>query len=376
MSQDTNARIFPTKLSFTASDTDTVFEANSAGFRTGQGMGGDVNLYFNVDSSKDKEGIYSFGCNRHRENFQSITTKDSVIYTIKYNGNTSTYGHTGDTVHINGIPSNLRWNYYSKDGYSFKGWYLRRESDGKWLCENSDNTLDWFYETETPYGTHKALLSDMENVDKLTSINGDTITAYAMWQQNENQTTLDEHSPIDLGTEFFASVKHTETGLFVTEENGYLATKGEFDENSSVFRFVRQNDGSYTIFSHSENNAWDVDEAIYVDERSVGMYQSNGTDAQKFYIYYINQNFYISPIASDTVISLDKSERNLCLSLSMTDGGKFEILKRSLDNYNCSVTDFGESYTAFIRNNASVNKTESPFAVRSFPDALFLINAV
>ncbi len=351
--QDTDARIFPTKLSFTACDDINVFEANSVGFRTGQGIAGDVNLYVNVDSAKEKEGIYSFGCNRHKENFQSIVTDSSVIYTVKYNGNTSTSGNTGDTVHINGIPSNLRWNYYGKEGYSFKGWYLCRESDGRWLCENSDGSLSWFTENKMPYGTHKALLSDMEYVDALTSKNGDTITAYAMWEKNENQNSLEGYCHIDLGTEFYASIKHTNTGLFATEENGYLAMKEEFNNNSSIFRFVKQNDGSYSIFSYFANNAWDVDEAIYIDERSVGMYPSNGTEAQKFFIYYINQNFYISPVASDTVLCLDKSERNICLSSTVSDGGKFEILKRSLDNYTFSTADFGESYTAFIRNNAS-----------------------
>ena len=77
-------------------------------------------------------------------------------YTIQYNANGGS-GFTASSEHVNGTPSPLSSNQFTRDGYSFAGWST--QADGSGLT-----------------------FSDGEQVDGLGIAEGDSITLYAIWK--------------------------------------------------------------------------------------------------------------------------------------------------------------------------------------------------
>jgi len=194
--------IFPSKLAFRVKDTNlTSFEIESTGFRTGQGTTGDKKLYFNTNSNAANEGIWQLSYQRNSYTITDITTSSSIIYTVKYEGNGGEYQKPTDSVgklkntkmnptnHIKGIAVKLRPNYFVKSGYTFLGWYLTRQSDGKALYFSPDNVAYWYTPGAQPAGYRRALYQDGRKVSALTSVNEDVITCTAQWAPNTTATT-------------------------------------------------------------------------------------------------------------------------------------------------------------------------------------------
>ncbi len=350
---DKETLVFPSKLSFLVNDSSENFEIESCGFRTGQGTAGDLQLYFNVNSTDAKEGIYSFSYTRDSGPFECVASDDSVVYSIEYNGNESTSGEMMSTNHICGIASSLNQNDYSKEGCTFAGWHMYRSSDGMWLYENADKSTGWYTEGKQPIGSQKYLASDMEIVNDLTAVDGDVITCYAAWTSDPADNTLFGGKPIDLGTEFYGLIKHSFSGLYVTNENGKLRGGEIVPDTTQYFRFLRQSDGSYNILSYSENMAWSVSDSAYIDGRRIEMSASQDEAAkQKFYIYYIGGRFYVRPASSTNSLNLD-SVGTLSISAYNGDENAFEVFKCSFDGYTFPKDEFGSSFGAFIKNSAS-----------------------
>ncbi len=81
-------------------------------------------------------------------------------YTIKFDGNGATSGSMSDLEMTYGQEKSLPTNEYQKTGYTFKGWNEDKEA------------------TEAQY-------AEGENVNNLTTENGEFITLYAVWEKNE-----------------------------------------------------------------------------------------------------------------------------------------------------------------------------------------------
>ncbi len=196
--------VHPTKTNFylTASDTGSTcndLEIESVGFRTGQGTTGDLKMYINANASPvaSYEGVYSLSYTSGSGDFTSIVNENSVVYTVKYDGNGGTDSGTNtssgnykmsQTIHIKGVSNNLRPNYFTKSGYSFAGWYLTRKSDSKWLYFNADGSTNWYTKGNQPVGAKLALYEDMRTVSALTPVDGDVVTCYAQWTPNSTGT--------------------------------------------------------------------------------------------------------------------------------------------------------------------------------------------
>lgn len=181
--------VFPTKTSFMIQDTSvSQFEIESAGFRTGQGTTGDLNLYFNVNcSSSAKEGVFKCSYTTGSGDFTPVSD-GKAVYTVKYNANGGT-GSTDSTNHIYGLSVKLRTNAFTRSGYTFAGWYLYRKSDKKWLYRTASGSAVWYAKGSQPEGAVLALYSDGQSVSKLTTVDGDTVTCYAQWTPTSTGTT-------------------------------------------------------------------------------------------------------------------------------------------------------------------------------------------
>ncbi len=196
--------VHPTKTNFylTASDTSSScndLEIESVGFRTGQGTTGDLKMYINANASPvaSYEGVYYLSYTSGSGDFTPIVDDNAVVYTVKYNANGGTDSGTNSssgnykmssTIHIKGISTNLRPNYFTRSGYTFAGWYLTRQSDGKWLYFKSNGSAAWYDKGSQPVDARLALYEDKRSVSSLTSVDGDVVTCYAQWTPNSTGT--------------------------------------------------------------------------------------------------------------------------------------------------------------------------------------------
>jgi|GEM_PF-2963332 len=373
--RDLGIIVFPTKLSFMFNKNDSsYFEVETCGFRTGQGTAGDLSLYFNANADDGKEGIYSLSYKRQTEAFENVVSENSTIYFVEYNGNGSTSGSMKKTTHVGGIKASLRKNAFSREGYSFAGWYFYRTSDKKWIFENESGELTWRTEENRLVGEQKYLGKDMINVYNLSSQKGDTITCFAVWTKNTVSKTVSGNSPIDFGTNFYGKIKIN--GSYITENNSFLSAENVSLDKAQCFRFVKQTDGSYIIYNYDKNKVFDVSGGVFVEERSVKLEAASKVDSQKFYIYYINEKFYLKPVKSDNLVCVDNFSGSLQLGGdSLKNNNSFEILKRSFDNYLYPTeeysSDYGTGSVVFIKNSATGKLMTADGNNLVFKDALW-----
>lgn len=88
-----------------------------------------------------------------------------VIYNITYNGNGATSGSTASSSHVYGESKALTSNGFSRTGYTFLGW-------------------------STNSSASSATYTNSQSVINLSSVNGATITLYAIWKVNSYTLSL------------------------------------------------------------------------------------------------------------------------------------------------------------------------------------------
>ncbi|MBQ6662031.1 MAG: InlB B-repeat-containing protein, partial [Firmicutes bacterium] len=87
---------------------------------------------------------------------------NSNTYTIQYNANGGS-GSMADTKVTYGVQHTLRANTFTRAGYTFKGWYGYRKSDGKWRYTDGTNS-GWYAEGSQPSGYYKTLWEDQRTM--------------------------------------------------------------------------------------------------------------------------------------------------------------------------------------------------------------------
>ncbi len=117
-------------------------------------------------------------------------------------------------------------------------------------------------------------------------------------------------TPINLGDVFYARIRNQHTGWYFTETNtGNIEGQNIKDNNTQIWKFERYADGSYKI-SNAEhpNKVIDVDDWAKAGNGSnVQTYEFNTdvTTNQKFYIYNLDNAYYIKPICTDLFVDMD-----------------------------------------------------------------------
>ena len=168
---------------------------------------------------------------------------------------------------------------------------------------------------------------------------------------------LDGYEPVDLGKDFYAYVKQTATGRYWTHKNGNLYVREGLDDNGAqMFRFVRQASGAYSV-GLIDNSLWmDVTNSDYSNGTNIRMYTGNGSDAQKFYIYYIGGRFVFRTMYNSRVVDVDASSSNIQLwggsagdNGTVADARGFDIYKLNMDGTNVN-TCIGWDFTCYIRH--------------------------
>ena len=238
-------------------------------------------------------------------------------------GNTSGNGHTvfvtnvsGDTITF--VDCNGNGNY---SGSSYV-----RSCGIKW-----DNTINKYSNMFGKYGFSYLLSSpDITNpVDKPTD------------------------NYVDIGTDFYASITHIASWNHLTvESNDNVDICSDTNFDNQYWKFYRQYDGSYKIVSAKNDKCLDVAGGSFQDGANIGVYSSNDTDAQRWYIYKCKNGYQFKPKCSNCVMEMNAWNfyQGVNLVCGTKDNSDAEIFAINFRDFN----DIADTTLNYSQNNGVV----------------------
>lgn len=238
-------------------------------------------------------------------------------------GNTSGNGHTvfvtnvsGDTITF--VDCNGNGNY---SGSSYV-----RSCGIKW-----DNTINKYSNMFGKYGFSYLLSSpDITNpVDKPTD------------------------NYVDIGTDFYASITHIASWNHLTvESNDNVDICSDTNFDNQYWKFYRQYDGSYKIVSAKNDKCLDVAGGSSQDSANIGVYSSNDTDAQRWYIYKCKNGYQFKPKCSNCVMEMNAWNfyQGVNLVCGTKDNSDAEIFAINFRDFN----DIADTTLNYSQNNGVV----------------------
>lgn len=238
-------------------------------------------------------------------------------------GNTSGNGHTvfvtnvsGDTITF--VDCNGNGNY---SGSSYV-----RSCGIKW-----DNTINKYSNMFGKYGFSYLLSSpDLTNpVDKPTD------------------------NYVDIGTDFYASITHIASWNHLTvESNDNVDICSDTNFDNQYWKFYRQYDGSYKIVSAKNGKCLDVAGGSSQDGANIGVYSSNDTDAQRWYIYKCKNGYQFKPKCSNCVMEMNAWNfyQGVNLVCGTKDNSDAEIFAINFRDFN----DIADTTLNYSQNNGVV----------------------
>ena len=135
----------------------------------------------------------------------------------------------------------------------------------------------------------------------------------------------------NLGEEFYAKIKNIAYGKVFTNDNQNVKGADSSCGKAQLWKFVRQNDGSYKILSQLDNMAMDVENyGAAGNGTNVHMYHDWVSTAQQFVIYRAYGGYYLKSVSCDLFLDLDVNEpNNVTVWGGVSDWSpqKFEIIK-------------------------------------------------
>lgn len=238
-------------------------------------------------------------------------------------GNTSGNGHTvfvtnvsGDTITF--VDCNGNGNY---SGSSYV-----RSCGIKW-----DNTINKYSNMFGKYGFSYLLSSpDLTNpVDKPTD------------------------NYVDIGTDFYASITHIASWNHLTvESNDNVDICSDTNFDNQYWKFYRQYDGCYKIVSAKNDKCLDVAGGSSQDGANIGVYSSNDTDAQRWYIYKCKNGYQFKPKCSNCVMEMNAWNfyQGVNLVCGTKDNSDAEIFAINFRDFN----DIADTTLNYSQNNGVV----------------------
>ncbi len=143
-------------------------------------------------------------------------------------------------------------------------------------------------------------------------------------------------NPENLGADFYGKIKNIALNKYFTNENSNVIGKDPDCSKSQVWRFVRQSDGTYKIFSVLDNNAMDLKNfGDAGNGTNIQVVNSWDSTAQKFYIYRAYDSYYIKPLPTDLFVDMSLSGDHNVEAWGGSvnwDPQKFEIVKVDPDD--------------------------------------------
>lgn len=111
-------------------------------------------------------------------------------------------------------------------------------------------------------------------------------------------------TPVDIGDDWYGYIINSKEWKHLTNDNTNADFKTQTGAKNQLWKFTKNNDGSYTITSLADGNVLDVANGSSTNGANVGLYESHGSDNQKWYIYGSSEQHYLRAVSADSVLDL------------------------------------------------------------------------
>ncbi len=106
----------------------------------------------------------------------------------------------------------------------------------------------------------------------------------------------------NIGTGFYANIINAYSSKYVAVNGTNVELADPTSEKHAVWYFERRDDGSYKITNCKNNQALDVKGCSAEPEANVQTYESNDTDAQRWFLYRSGDGYLLRPKCADNVL--------------------------------------------------------------------------
>lgn len=137
----------------------------------------------------------------------------------------------------------------------------------------------------------------------------------------------------NLGNDFTAPLLNLKSWITLENcDNGDLALQKETGKSNQLWRFIRQIDGSYKIYSCFDGKCIDLDNAAYENGTNIKMWKSNENDAQRWFLYEYNGGYSIQSKLSGKFFDVTSGSLNFGTSIQAwewngSDAQKFAVYR-------------------------------------------------
>ena len=160
---------------------------------------------------------------------------------------------------------------------------------GVWYDNNSDAQRWYIYGSSGQY-TLRAKCTDCKlDLYGASTADGTNISMYDISHEKAQKFQIwqleDRPFAADIGDNFTAPILNSKSWITLENNNGNLILNKEVGKSHQLWKFKRNIDGSYTIFSCLDGKCIDLKGFSHADGTNIGVQTANNTDAQRWYIY-------------------------------------------------------------------------------------------
>ncbi|MBQ9679944.1 MAG: RICIN domain-containing protein [Ruminococcus sp.] len=121
----------------------------------------------------------------------------------------------------------------------------------------------------------------------------------------EKKNWYSGQSPVNVGTDFYAYIINTSPWKHLTNDNNNVSIRTETGEANQVWKFDRLSDGSYRIINVADGKALDDYNLGTSDGSNVQVWDTNDSNAQKWFIYGESGAYYLRAACGDLVLDVN-----------------------------------------------------------------------
>ena len=128
-------------------------------------------------------------------------------------------------------------------------------------------------------------------------------------------------TPVDVGTNFYAYIINVEPWKMLTNVDGNIVISTETVTANQIWKFSRNNDGSYKIINCKNGECLDVYGCYSESGTNVQTYKEHESKAQQWFIYGSSGDYFLRAACSDCVLDVSGG--------SGDDGANVQIFEKN-----------------------------------------------
>lgn len=194
--------------------------------------------------------------------FTFVATWEKNTYTIEYNKNGAASGSMDSKSVKYGEKFTLAENKFAKKGYTFQGYYVKRDSDAKWYC---GSTNKWQSSADITTNSYtKTLFKDISKERTMnktwvrSDYGADTFTFYAVWEANSYTVTYNANG----------NVKGTMKGT----TDSTTTVEVVYGKTISLSKKAVPDDNYYTFIGWSKSKSGELLSSLKMGVKDVTLY--------------------------------------------------------------------------------------------------------